>query len=106
MYHGFQDYTLFSTYAPAEAYGNINNPIAIPSSSGIPKALNDLIITLPFNNFEVLDKSLETSRDMKLLQLSASLVWVIALQSSRYQVSLNLCVKNALSTGSFLSLMK
>jgi glutamate-1-semialdehyde 2,1-aminomutase len=58
MYHGFQDYTLFSTYAPAEAYGNINNPIAIPSSSGIPKALNDLIITLPFNNFEVMDKVL------------------------------------------------
>ncbi len=58
MYHGFQDYTLFSTYAPAEAYGNINNPIAIPSSSGIPKPLNDLIITLPFNNFEILDKVL------------------------------------------------
>ncbi len=58
MYHGFQDYTLFSTYAPAEAYGNINNPIPIPSSSGIPKPLNDLIITLPFNNFEVLDKIL------------------------------------------------
>ncbi len=59
MYHGFQDYTLFSTYAPAEAYGNINNPIPIPSSSGIPKPLNDLIITLPFNNFEVLDKILK-----------------------------------------------
>ena len=58
MYHGFQDYTLFSTYAPAEAYGNINNPIAIPSSSGIPKPLNDLIITLPFNNFDILDKVL------------------------------------------------
>jgi glutamate-1-semialdehyde 2,1-aminomutase len=58
MYHGFQDYTLFSTYAPAEAYGNINNPIPIPSSSGIPKKLNDLIITIPFNNFEVLDKVL------------------------------------------------
>jgi len=58
MYHGFQDYTLFSTYAPAEAYGNINNPIAIPSSSGIPKSLNELIITLPFNNFDILDKVL------------------------------------------------
>jgi glutamate-1-semialdehyde 2,1-aminomutase len=59
MYHGFQDYTLFSTYAPAEAYGNINNPIAIPSSSGIPKHLNDLIITVPFNNFDILDKVLK-----------------------------------------------
>jgi glutamate-1-semialdehyde 2,1-aminomutase len=58
MYHGFQDYTLFSTYAPAEAYGNINNPIPIPSSSGIPKSLNELIITLPFNNFDILDKLL------------------------------------------------
>jgi glutamate-1-semialdehyde 2,1-aminomutase len=58
MYHGFQDYTLYSTYAPAEAYGNINNPIPIPASSGIPKSLNDLIITLPFNHFDVLDKVL------------------------------------------------
>ena len=58
MYHGFQDYTLFSTYAPAEVYGNWNSPLPIPSSSGIPKALNELIITLPFNNFDVLDKAL------------------------------------------------
>jgi len=58
MYHGFQDYTLFSTYAPSESYGNVNSPIPVPSSSGIPKALNELIITLPFNNFDVLDKVL------------------------------------------------
>jgi glutamate-1-semialdehyde 2,1-aminomutase len=58
MYHGFQDYTLFSTYAPAESYGNVNSPIPIPASSGIPKPINDLIITLPFNNFETLDKVL------------------------------------------------
>jgi glutamate-1-semialdehyde 2,1-aminomutase len=58
MYHGFQDYMLFSTYAPAETYGNPNNPIAIPSTSGLPKALYDLVITLPFNNLEILDKTL------------------------------------------------
>lgn len=57
MYHGFQDYTLFSTYAPVEAYGNYRSPIPIPSSSGIPRALNGLIITLPFNDFEVLEKT-------------------------------------------------
>jgi glutamate-1-semialdehyde 2,1-aminomutase len=59
-YHGFQDYTLWSTYAPSEAYGNRNSPIAVPSSSGIPKALNDLIITLPFNDFEALEKTLKS----------------------------------------------
>ena len=58
MYHGFQDYTLFSTYSPAEAYGNLLSPLPIPSSSGIPRSLNALIITLPFNNFEVLDQTL------------------------------------------------
>lgn len=59
MYHGFQDYTLFSTYAPAGAYGNLNSPIPIPSSSGIPRSLNDLIITLPFNNKGVLENTLK-----------------------------------------------
>ena len=59
MYHGFQDYTLFSTYAPADTYGNTNSPIPIPSSSGIPRALNDLIITLPFNDKEVLGNTLK-----------------------------------------------
>jgi glutamate-1-semialdehyde 2,1-aminomutase len=59
MYHGFQDYTLFSTYSPAETYGNVNSPIPIASSSGIPKSLSELIITLPFNNFDILDKVLK-----------------------------------------------
>lgn len=59
-YHGFHDYTLWSTYAPAESYGNKNSPNAIPSSSGIPKAINDLIIALPFNDFEVLEKTLRS----------------------------------------------
>ncbi|MEN6299417.1 MAG: guanitoxin biosynthesis PLP-dependent transaminase GntE [Anaerolineaceae bacterium] len=59
MYHGFQDYTLFSTYAPVETYGNRNNPIPIPASSGIPKALHNLIITLSFNDFEVLEKTFD-----------------------------------------------
>jgi glutamate-1-semialdehyde 2,1-aminomutase len=58
MYHGFQDYTLFSTYAPAEVYGNSRSPIPIPSSSGIPHALNDLIVTLPFNDCEALERTL------------------------------------------------
>jgi glutamate-1-semialdehyde 2,1-aminomutase len=51
-YHGFQDHTLWSTYAPVEAYGNRRSPIPVPSSSGIPKSMRELIITLPFNDFE------------------------------------------------------
>ncbi|MCS7010018.1 MAG: aspartate aminotransferase family protein [Anaerolineales bacterium] len=51
-YHGFQDYTLWSTYAPATAYGNRRNPIPIAASSGIPRVLGEKIITLAFNDFE------------------------------------------------------
>jgi glutamate-1-semialdehyde 2,1-aminomutase len=58
MYHGFHDYLLFSTYAPVSVYGNRRNPVPIPSSSGIPKCLHELIITLPFNDFEVFQKTL------------------------------------------------
>ena len=57
-YHGFQDYTLFSTYAPSEAYGSRHSPIPIPASSGIPQCLNGLTVTMPFNDFEVLEKTL------------------------------------------------
>lgn len=51
-YHGFHDHTLWSTYAPAEAYGNYRSPIPVPSSSGIPRPLGNLVITLPFNDKE------------------------------------------------------
>lgn len=51
-YHGFHDHTLWSTYTPVEAYGHRRSPIPVPASSGIPKMMRELIITLPFNDFE------------------------------------------------------
>lgn len=57
-YHGTHDYVLFSTYAPPEAYGHPNNPIAVPASSGIPAALRNLIITMPFNRPDLLERVL------------------------------------------------
>jgi len=58
MYHGFHDYTLWSTYAPVEAYGNPHDPIPVPSSSGIPRPLNQMIVPLPFNAPEILENML------------------------------------------------
>jgi glutamate-1-semialdehyde 2,1-aminomutase len=57
-YHGGLDYVLFSTYAPPETYGNRMSPIAIPASSGIPRALRDLIVTVPFNDRDALEQAL------------------------------------------------
>ncbi len=59
MYHGSHDYVLFSTYAPPQAYGNRRDPIAIPASSGIPRGLGDLVVTLPFNDEEALERTLQ-----------------------------------------------
>ncbi len=55
QYDGMSDYVLFSTYTDAKSYGNRRNPIPIPSTSGIPRCLHDLIITLPFNDFEAFE---------------------------------------------------
>jgi glutamate-1-semialdehyde 2,1-aminomutase len=63
MYHGFHDYTLWSTYAPVEAYGNPRNPIPVPSSSGIPRLLNQMIVTLPFNAPDILENTLQAMGD-------------------------------------------
>ncbi len=62
-YHGFHDHTLWSTYAPAAAYGNRRSPIPVPASSGIPRALGEKIITLPFNDFEGFERMMRSYGD-------------------------------------------
>jgi glutamate-1-semialdehyde 2,1-aminomutase len=58
-YHGSYDYVLYSTYAPPSAYGNPRDPITVPASSGLPAALTDLMITLPFNDTEALERTMK-----------------------------------------------
>ncbi len=59
-YHGFHDHALWSTYAPVESYGNRRSPIPVPASSGIPRALGEKIITLPFNDFEGFERMMKS----------------------------------------------
>jgi glutamate-1-semialdehyde 2,1-aminomutase len=62
-YHGFHDNTLWSTYAPVEAYGHRRSSIPIPASSGIPRVLGEKIVTLPFNDFEGFERVMRTHGD-------------------------------------------
>jgi glutamate-1-semialdehyde 2,1-aminomutase len=58
QYHGMYDYALFSTASsPVSAMGHRRSPIPAPTSSGIPKAIHDLVICLPYNDFETLDRT-------------------------------------------------
>jgi glutamate-1-semialdehyde 2,1-aminomutase len=58
QYHGMYDYMLFSTASsPASALGHRRSPIPSVVSSGIPKALHSLVIPVPFNDFETLERT-------------------------------------------------
>ncbi len=60
-YHGFHDYLLWSTaYTPVGSLGSRRSPLASPNSSGIPSALRDLVISLPFNEFDLLDRTVRS----------------------------------------------
>ncbi len=59
-YHGFHDYMLWSTaMAPRGALGSPRSPINVPSGSGIPRVIGDLVIVLPYNDFEALERTVK-----------------------------------------------
>ena len=62
-YHGFHDHTLWSTYAPVEAYGNRRSPIPVQASSGIPQSMGEFVITLPFNDFDGFERVMRSYGD-------------------------------------------
>jgi glutamate-1-semialdehyde 2,1-aminomutase len=60
-YHGFHDYLLFSTaYTPGGAIGSRRSPIPVKNSSGIPNALQDLVIVLPYNDFDMVEQTIRS----------------------------------------------
>jgi glutamate-1-semialdehyde 2,1-aminomutase len=62
QYHGMYDYMLFSTASAVPgALGSRRDPIPLQQSSGIPHAIRDLVITLPFNDLSLLEQTVERS---------------------------------------------
>ena len=60
QYHGMYDYMLFSTSSsPPSALGHRRSPTPVPTTSGIPKAIYDLVVTLPYNDFETLERTVK-----------------------------------------------
>jgi glutamate-1-semialdehyde 2,1-aminomutase len=57
-YHGFHDYLLFSTATtPLGSLGARRSPIAASNTSGIPDVLRGLVINLPYNDPEMLERT-------------------------------------------------
>ena len=58
-YHGFHDYTLWSCQPPDPGCGYKRNPLNIPHGSGIPQVLDSLVINIPFNDEEILERKVK-----------------------------------------------
>jgi glutamate-1-semialdehyde 2,1-aminomutase len=58
QYHGMHDYALYSTAsANVSSLGSRRDPIPVQGSSGLPEGIRDYVIPLPFNDFEVVERT-------------------------------------------------
>src|SRR2546430_1011821 len=62
-YHGHHDSLMVSVEPPPELIGPADHPVAVPWSEGVPRAVVDLVSVVPFNDLEVLERTLERHRD-------------------------------------------
>ena len=61
-YHGMYDYVLYSTASSqAESMGSRRSPVPVSTTSGIPHGVADLLICLPFNDFETFERTVRQS---------------------------------------------
>src|ERR1700730_2552531 len=58
-YHGHHDSLMVSVEPPRELSGPAEQPASVPWSEGVPKAVVDLVSVVPFNDLEVLARTLK-----------------------------------------------
>ena len=56
-FHGYSDQLFYSSAPPLEKAGPVSAPIPYPQSAGMPRALDELVIVVPFNDPEALEKA-------------------------------------------------
>ena len=62
QYHGMADYFMFSTASSHRGgLGSKRSPIAFPNTSGIPKAINQYVLLVAFNDFDGLERTVEAN---------------------------------------------
>ncbi|WP_254507925.1 aspartate aminotransferase family protein [Anatilimnocola floriformis] len=57
-FHGYHDQVMFSINTPADKLGAETSPTAFPASQGMPAALADQLVLVPYNNVELLAAAL------------------------------------------------
>lgn len=62
-YHGWADQIHWSNRPPLEAAGRRNAPRPIPNSNGIPEILAETLIVLPWNDIDLLEKTIKSRKN-------------------------------------------
>ena len=63
-YHGHHDAVMVSVHPDPSKIGPRAQPISVPQSAGIPQALLDLTVVVPFNDPDALDATLAANKDI------------------------------------------
>jgi glutamate-1-semialdehyde 2,1-aminomutase len=63
-YHGHHDAVMVSVHPDPSKMGPRAHPASVPQSAGIPKALLDLTVVVPFNDPDALDEALSANRNI------------------------------------------
>ncbi len=63
-YHGHHDAVMVSVHPDPAKIGPRAQPVSVPQSAGIPQALLDLTVVVPFNDPDALDRALAANPDI------------------------------------------
>jgi glutamate-1-semialdehyde 2,1-aminomutase len=63
-YHGHHDAVMVSVHPDPSKMGPRAHPVSVPQSAGIPQALLDLTVVVPFNDADALDAALTANPDI------------------------------------------
>ncbi|MBW2513264.1 MAG: aspartate aminotransferase family protein [Deltaproteobacteria bacterium] len=58
-YHGFHDQVLWSTFPPLASVGYRKAPIKVCQGSGVPQSSAEMVVMVPFNDEELLEKKVK-----------------------------------------------
>ena len=61
-YHGHHDALLVSVEPPPDLMGPADAPVSVPYSGGTPQVVVDLVTVVPFNDLEILERTLDRHR--------------------------------------------
>lgn len=63
MYHGFSDAVYWSKHPSLEKAGPDSNPVPVPQGPGMPEGIENSLIILPWNDREVLERTIRERGD-------------------------------------------